>query len=547
MAAVDMALLRQRLIEFETLALEQLDNVARNVCATGRPAQAGTAFEQVRSDSRELEAGLGRIALRIMRQTNTMAPINRLPLELLERIFETLVLVPGQAMVGVILSQVCKSWRQIALDYSGLWRNISITRPRTLRALSVLLSRAKFQPTDLRLSLTDVKGNEEHAMTAIQCLAQHLSHIESLTITFDPEYRKPLFRRLCEAAGPILRRLSLSCTQFSSRYPLPGNVFNGKAPELTYLELSHISPMNLGKAFQGIKTLELWRSCVTVEALRRISTFCPLVEDITMQGWEGFSPRPVLPQQQTQLQFEALDQVTFVDLRIEVVTDILQHLNCDSINAIKIKSGPTSKMISHLPLLSRMLDTLGPVVEALIGGHLLKARATEIEPTRRMWRITVFDREDFAREMVFEEPISVVSRGALNPDGRLLRAVRKMSVDARCWAPFVESIDTTAPALGALKILVPDHPHESAVLWHTDALLQPVADAKQPLKCAGLRRLTLRAARRVEVSAESVLKVLDGAIDFANAKLPELKLKNVIVKQGMGLEILRERVEELIM
>ncbi|EJD49685.1 hypothetical protein AURDEDRAFT_112502 [Auricularia subglabra TFB-10046 SS5] len=533
------------LTSFESLIHQLLDEAeTRILYSHNRPLESAAAFEDVLSATAHTSETLQRVMLRIRRRVNRLTPVNRLPPELLCHI---LSIVASQAgtRTSVLLSHVCSYWRDLTLDDPRLWTSITIINPRTLPALPVLLARAKTQPVDLRLYLVDIKGNEEQAQAALGSLVSHMSHMGKLLVSFNAELRKNLFRRLCEVSAPALTSLVLSCTAYSSRYPLPGNLFNGVAPKLVELELSHISPVNLVKAFASVRTLEMLRCSITVDTLHRISVACPLVEDITLHGWEGYASRMGL--QGELIQFDCLQQIVFIDLVPDNVESILRNLDCSDLECIKIKSGQTSRNVSHLGLLQQVLGTLGPVTEALVEGWPIRQSARDSEPTRRYWRVIAFDREDAAREVAFEDSLAPLPRGALNPDGRLLRAARKLTVDARCWTPFLETLaDDEAPALGVLKIHVPEDAGDAA-LWHLNALLKPVLDAKKPLRCPGLRKLTLRARKRVDVSAESVLQLLDQAVQFNAAKLKELRLKNINVKQGMGLEMLRARVEDFSM
>ncbi|KZW02786.1 hypothetical protein EXIGLDRAFT_828924 [Exidia glandulosa HHB12029] len=539
------AAMKDGLAELESLIHQQLDTAEdRLLYSNDRPSGSSAIYAAVVAGARETEDTLHRIMLRMRRRVNLLAPVNRLPQEILCRLFSEGPSNSSQQSVRI--SHVCSYWRELALDDPRLWTSITIINGRTLPALAVLLSRAKQQPVDLRLYLVDIKGKEEQAGAALTCIVQHMQHMGKLSIHFNADLRKSLFRKLCDVHAPVLTSLSLSCTVFSSRYPLPVNIFNGNAPKLTELELSHISPANgIGRAFAGVRVIEMWQSCVTVDSLRRIAAACPAVEDITLQGWEGYASRTSETPGRL-LSFEHLEQIAFIDMDPETVRAIISHLDCSNIDCIKVKCGPTSRHVPHLNLLRQLLGTLEPVTEALVEGHPIRASTTDSEPTRRSWRILAFDRNDVARELMFEDGLTPLARNALNPDGNLLLHVRKLTVDARCWAPFIDTVDADTPALGVLKLHIPEDTTDAA-LWHLNAVLKPVTSAKQPLRCPGLRRLVLKARRRVEVSAESVLQVLDQAIQIQAPKLKELRLKNITVKAGMGLEILRARVDDLSM
>ncbi|KIL66442.1 hypothetical protein M378DRAFT_103501, partial [Amanita muscaria Koide BX008] len=86
-------------------------------------------LQVLRDGIRVLRCDAERLEIQIQRLDIALAPHNKLPFEILLRIFELCCDKPAQipAQNGIYtISHVCSLWRQIALSTPGFWANVSI-------------------------------------------------------------------------------------------------------------------------------------------------------------------------------------------------------------------------------------------------------------------------------------------------------------------------------------------------------------------------------------------------------------------------------------
>ncbi|KAM6491833.1 hypothetical protein JOM56_012692 [Amanita muscaria] len=131
--------------------------------ATGSRQACTEKLQVLQDEIRRLRCEAERLEVQIQRLDIPLAPHNKLPFEILLRIFELCCDKPAQipAQNGIYtISHVCSLWRQIALSTPGFWANISIkfTGKDTLRLLEILgwywLSRAGNHPSSLKFMAT---------------------------------------------------------------------------------------------------------------------------------------------------------------------------------------------------------------------------------------------------------------------------------------------------------------------------------------------------------------------------------------------------------
>ncbi|KAI0281242.1 hypothetical protein BGY98DRAFT_1075479 [Russula aff. rugulosa BPL654] len=89
---------------------------------------------------------------------NELAPISRLPCELLATIFSFLSIFAWNERSGVLawiyVTLVCRRWRETALNHPRLWSHINLTE-LTLVGMVEILSRAKMAPLNLEADPTN--------------------------------------------------------------------------------------------------------------------------------------------------------------------------------------------------------------------------------------------------------------------------------------------------------------------------------------------------------------------------------------------------------
>lgn len=115
---------------------------------------------------------------------NTLAPINRLPPELLASIFAlTAQLVResteiGNGLAWISVTHVCQLWRDVALDCTSLWCNLPYTHPALLEAM---VERSKGAPLCIDFEGSNARGGprDGHVLRIGQDNAERLLSLKN--------------------------------------------------------------------------------------------------------------------------------------------------------------------------------------------------------------------------------------------------------------------------------------------------------------------------------------------------------------------------------
>ncbi|KAJ7092842.1 hypothetical protein B0H15DRAFT_832656 [Mycena belliarum] len=231
---------------------------------------------------------------------NSLAPISRLPTEVLAPILEQCPTIGDDApsfrtanfVAGLQSAHVCRRWRDIALDSARFWAHIVLSRPRW--ALE-MLHRSRAAPLVVGLNLVPAPTKTVAARDLV--LAQ-LARIRELHLnksadhiipqelllpapildTFRLEYDAPnggiktVPPTLFQGQAPALRHLALRCCILHSESPLWNNLvslelvkapidslpsFLARMPHLRILTLSDSSPTELEEEGAAPVPLEL--------------------------------------------------------------------------------------------------------------------------------------------------------------------------------------------------------------------------------------------------------------------------------------------------
>ena len=216
----------------------------------------------------------------------SFAPINGLSPELLRIIFlymsgfgqelyaipqpslgVNVVVVSGSQYGWIAVSQVCKQWRAIALDYPDLWNRLKL-QDTSHEWLAVLLERSKGAPLDISL---DLHASSPYYMTPKQALGDVLKAraavVRSLSISV-----------MCRDPGPVLKLLDRKRLR----------------PE--YLDLSVACPLSLPtleavhQLFRRVPTSRLRRLKVQSLALQSFAPAFSQLTHLTIDDKSGWCP-----------------------------------------------------------------------------------------------------------------------------------------------------------------------------------------------------------------------------------------------------------------
>jgi len=218
----------------------------------------------------ELES-LAKTARALKLRRNALAPISRLPPEIIAIIFsflslprEYVRLLTGDKqdnLAWLRVSHVCYRWREIALNQPRFWSRIDFTTLTSAGATEVL-SRSKMAPLELEANLSCVHWEGDRVDAFGKQLSSHVSHISRLNITADFADLQTIIEQLASPA-PAVEWLSLVVDETHPRMGIPSNaiiphaLFDGTVPRLSRLQLDHCDISWTSPLFKSLRILEL--------------------------------------------------------------------------------------------------------------------------------------------------------------------------------------------------------------------------------------------------------------------------------------------------
>ena len=199
------------------------------------------------------------------------ALISSLPPELLARIFRfyTLIEPPWsglQKLGWIVVTHVCRRWRQVALDDSMLWARIVGVSPSTEWILEALV-RARDAP--LRFDIVGAPSPE-----ALFKFTPHMSHTRILRLPNLSIHDMEVVREICTLEAPVLEHFELGISDASlitfPQLAAGMTLFKGHSPKLRSFIISHITiPWSLvprGQLTQ-LRITSSWISTLSVSSL----------------------------------------------------------------------------------------------------------------------------------------------------------------------------------------------------------------------------------------------------------------------------------------
>ncbi|TFY53314.1 hypothetical protein EVG20_g10172 [Dentipellis fragilis] len=179
---------------------------------------------------------------------NALAPVNRLPPEVLAHVFSFLQVVDRPSVVEydphtteydigwIYATHVCRHWRVVALEHSSLWSNILLDLGS--RWAKEFLRRARMAPITFKMVELGMATGVDVAGT----IKQHLGHIREFSIAARNVGEVHSFLPSLRGAAPVLEKASLHDNvrhRGGSNTPmLPADLFGRTAPRLRHLKIA---------------------------------------------------------------------------------------------------------------------------------------------------------------------------------------------------------------------------------------------------------------------------------------------------------------------
>jgi len=181
-----------------------------------------------------------RLILSVLTRCNMLVPISILPAEILARIFRFIAFskpphshrpMPG----SVYFTQVCRRWRQVALDDSTLWTRF-LDSSQDKYWITKRLSRARNAPLVIKLSGSMRKDT-------FSLFTPHISHTRELYLRNLSLLHSDIVREISIQKAPALERFKLSVSSTSPmgiKHLVEHSFFKGPLPKLRVFFVSQI-------------------------------------------------------------------------------------------------------------------------------------------------------------------------------------------------------------------------------------------------------------------------------------------------------------------
>ncbi|KAI0773151.1 hypothetical protein BD413DRAFT_612056 [Trametes elegans] len=202
---------------------------------------------------------------------NAVAPINKLPTEMLLEVFRHFVThlsihepTGDRPPEWLPLMGVCRSWCVLVRSTPTIWSSAIVIRHGNLRWLELSLARSRETPASLAISLPDVSFDSELCSTV--AVRSHSHHIRQLFFTTVLTLRnKRSVKDLMDTSLPALTTLYLDLAYRLSFHHVPGVPITAKMvldrdryPSLTHLHLKvGLIPSWTSSVFKNLQYLSL--------------------------------------------------------------------------------------------------------------------------------------------------------------------------------------------------------------------------------------------------------------------------------------------------
>lgn len=251
----------------------------------------------------------------------TLSSTSRLPPEILTTIFTYIVEEdtfkshtgtprPCGAPISMIVTHVCRHWRQVALECPTLWASLNCV---SANWLDIMFERSK------KTTLVVIYGSPGLLRSCFQQIFSQLPRIKFLQLCSYPWEVNRILDCLSSQSAPLLQTFKFSVARKSHTRvfgPISDAIFKGRAPSLRNVELTECTFSWTSCIFSGLRTLDVRRigsaSYPTLSqllsALRRMPELERLTLGLSSRISEDTEPSDQVPL--TRLKSIALDTCT---------------------------------------------------------------------------------------------------------------------------------------------------------------------------------------------------------------------------------------------
>ncbi|KAH9949130.1 hypothetical protein B0H21DRAFT_154796 [Amylocystis lapponica] len=292
---------------------------------------------------------------------NTLAPINRLPNELLVEIFSGLTQDRPESTDVTHASHVCRHWRHLALTNAKLWCNIWL--PRRKQALENL-RRSKG-------ALIHVSHDDQEAVCvgystalSVAIVVPHTHRVKSLRLSLCDTMLESM-QAFALSAAPHLQELSLEKLCFDVYDICDGPIiFKDDLPALRSLSLSSVTIPWSSRILKNLVHLQLvythvQNSLPTLQRLLDILEQCPGLECLILRHSE---PADTLAMPVTrQVDLPCLSTLRLESTFPRRIATLLEHLSIPADTAMRLVTLLGDEDVGEYPMLPGDCSALRPL------------------------------------------------------------------------------------------------------------------------------------------------------------------------------------------
>jgi hypothetical protein len=206
----------------------------------------------------------------------------------------------------ILLTHICRGWREIALASPALWRAIQISGNEDL--VSTVLSRSVLRPLSIHLNEWQRQLDDLRAQDFLATLLPHCARLEYLTLRLSAYFGSPRV----DAAMPLLQRIDLALDNYSEspivvlhQAPLlRAAVLNDYAAASTALPWAQLTSLTLTTVWlhECIPILQKTSSlvhcklelCYTIRRSDGVEVTLPSLESLTLTDPRSVKEPPTL-------------------------------------------------------------------------------------------------------------------------------------------------------------------------------------------------------------------------------------------------------------
>ncbi|KAJ7255703.1 hypothetical protein C8J57DRAFT_1655267 [Mycena rebaudengoi] len=223
--------------------------------------------------------------LRLQAQADSIVyPVLTLPIEITVEIFRRTFPPspsPSPLEAPLLLGQICRQWREIALNAHELWQSLSISNHRSIALLKMWLSRSGDSPLNYSIGCADPVT----AGALINASLQHSHHWEDVTLGLPyTSFSRLRFRKL-----PMLRRIAFAI-YYQHIVPgapdaVPNNVVIADAPLLRAVRIAN-SNIHFDLPWSQLTSLDI-ASNINVGEYMDLLLKCPALVELILSTRDG--------------------------------------------------------------------------------------------------------------------------------------------------------------------------------------------------------------------------------------------------------------------